>query len=138
MMGSLWVVLERGLPVPSWYEPPGTVFVDRDHWDGLTIAEQCELVAREFAHHVLAAVYPARPRARVNAWRQEERGRRLALEILVDNARVFRDGARGVLEDRGIEAWEVAEWWDRSQGWCWDRVRLWRVRYPELAALICP
>ncbi|HLH24960.1 MAG TPA: hypothetical protein VK066_20755 [Chloroflexota bacterium] len=140
MERPIQVEWERGLPVPSWYEPPGIIVIDRDYWDELTEPGRDELLVREWAHHVLGAVYPGRPRGleRINALRQEERGRRLALEFLVDDARVFRDGARGVLEDRGVEAWEVAEWWDRSQAWCWDRVRLWRARYPELAALICP
>lgn len=139
-MEPLHIEWGHDLAIPSWYEPPNTLMIDRDYWDGLTHAERWELLVREGAHYLLAAVYPGRPRGaeRSNAWRQEERGRRAALEFIVDDCAVALTAPRAVMEGRTIEPWELAERWGRSAAWCAERVRLWRLRYPGMAVLVGP
>ncbi len=131
----LRVELVDGAPIASWYEPPDLVLIDRGHWDRLDSAGRLELLARECAHHCGALVYPARPRGwhRMSAARIEERGRRVALRVLVSDRDVWRAARAGI-----SDAWELAERWGRSPAWCAARVALWRVEHPELAALVGP
>lgn len=136
-----WIrlALSSRLPArdPSCYVPgpPATILVREATWLDPQPGQQFELVAREACHHLLKATYPANPRGLdlSNAWRQEERGRRLALRALVCDRQVMEAYALG-----DSEVWELAERWGRTEAWCKERVALFFIDHPELRRFMRP